>query len=85
MFKPLNDYIAVKPYKREQDEMFAYNEASSKRPNLGEIVEISDNVAKTGLIAVGDKVFWPEFLGTKLDIDGQVLYFLKLEDVFCKL
>ena len=54
MFKPLNDYIAVKPYKREQDEMFAYNEASSKRPNLGEIVEISDNVAKTGLISIGD-------------------------------
>ena len=79
-FKPLNDYVAIKPILAEKTQGgIIIPDSAQEKPTKGEIVAIGKNVKD---LALKDTVLYKEWGGNKFKLDGEEYILMKEEEIF---
>lgn len=77
--KPLADYVFVEPI---EDELVTKSgiilpETSKELPQMGRVMEVSDNVT----VKAGDKVFYKKWGGNEVKVEGKLWILISEEDI----
>ena len=88
--KPLDHRVAVKIVNEEKEEkteggiVLPDTAKKDEKPQQGEVVAVGKNIAPEGEeaeVAVGDKVVFDKYAGTKVTVDSVEYIILPIDDV----
>jgi chaperonin GroES len=88
--KPLDNRVAVKFVEEEKEEkteggiVLPDTAKKEEKPQQGEIVAVGRNIAaedEEPEVAIGDKVVFDKYAGTKVTVDSEEYIILSIDDV----
>lgn len=86
-FTPLGQRVLVE--RVEEDTKTASGiiipDNAKEKPLVAMVKAVSEEVAKEGLVKVGERVIFGKYTGTEVKLDGKEYLILKLEDLLGKL
>ncbi len=82
--RPLNGHVVVKPAEaKETVEGGLYlPETAREKVHEGEVVAVAEDATED--VAVGDRVIYKEYGGTKVELDDEEYMLLKTDDLVAK-
>lgn len=83
-FEPLGTRVAVKVEEAQTKTAtgIIIPNAAAEKPSIGTIVAINDTTKEDFDVEVGTKIVFGKYAGTELEIDGEKLLILEMDEAF---
>ncbi len=84
--EPLGARVLIRPQEKETQTAsgIILPETAKEKPQQGTIEAIGDEEEMTSGLAVGDRVLFPKYTGTEIEVDGVTFLIMKEEDVLAR-
>jgi chaperonin GroES len=84
VFEPLGTRVAVKVQEAENKTAsgIIIPDAAQEKPSIGEIVSVGPDTKEDFNVDVGTKIVFGKFSGTEIDVDGDKLLILEMDEAF---
>ena len=82
--RPLNGHVVVRPAEAEEtvEGGLYVPETARDKVHEGEVVAVAEDATED--VAVGDRVIYKEYAGTKVELDGEEYILLNTDDLVAK-
>lgn len=87
MIKPLGKRVVIKIAETEQvtESGFILPSSAKEKEQFGEIIEVGPDIEPKDNVKVGDQVFFKNYSGTEVELDGQEYLIIEHKDLLAKL
>jgi len=82
--RPLNGHVVVRPAEAEEtvEGGLYVPETARDKVHEGEVIAVAEDATED--VAVGDRVIYKEYAGTKVELDGEEFILLNTDDLVAK-